>query len=64
VKRRNSHAAWKRSGTRKSARQLRARPAQDRLQVRAELRTVLVSSPFRSPRDRATPAAFPARTSA
>ncbi|MEH0637309.1 hypothetical protein QBA35_28960 [Streptomyces bottropensis] len=38
MKRRNSHAAWKRSGTRRSARQLRAREVQPRNQLRAELR--------------------------
>ncbi|WP_327724439.1 hypothetical protein [Streptomyces europaeiscabiei] len=35
-----SRSARKRLGSKKSAGQLRARPAQDRLQARAELRTL------------------------
>lgn len=36
----HSHSAWKRSGSRKSARQLRSRQEQPRNRVRAELRVV------------------------
>ncbi|WP_327342709.1 hypothetical protein [Streptomyces europaeiscabiei] len=42
MKRRN--AAWKRSGTRKSARQLRAREVQPRNRVRAQLRAVRLTT--------------------